>query len=176
MKNIIWGIIVIVTIFSCSQNKNAAVSPKIEIGAYYEDGYVFYILGKSDVGYIEGETHGFIVSSYDIKGKYVWGCNYVNPTALGHSLGDGKQNTFIITDDCNNLNAASVCKNGWWLPNQAELAKLYQNSYILNNLSHTYWVSENISLEQATAIDFVNKTIIHPSIYDSLYIRPIKSF
>jgi hypothetical protein len=176
MKNLVLGAIIIVIIASCSQQskKQASITPNIEIGSYFGDGYVFYLFKNGDYGYIEGEIHGYICSEDNLKA--IWGCQFVNPSYLHHLLGDGKNNTVIIKNDCNGVNSASICPNGWWLPDSVELRLLYDNRQILPNLNKEYWTSDGYNQSNATSIDFLSGINKLPLITDSLYVRPIKQF
>ncbi len=175
MKNVIWGIIVIVTIFSCSQNKkNASVIPNIEIGSVYLGGKVFYLFKNGDYGYVENEKHGFIYSNKVYKA--IWGCQYVNTSYLRHSLGDGRENTSIIKDDCSGINAASICPNRWWLPDSIELRLLYNVKSLVSAPNEEFWVSDGYNQTNSTSINFLSGTNNLPLITDSLYVLPIKQF
>jgi len=112
-----------------------------QIGDCLDDGVIFYIFQAGDVGYIEGETHGLVVS-FD-QGSRAWGCNgtdlpavpkvnsgHTHPeTKVGARIGDGEINTNGMMQDCPDDNAAAWCRDKgpeWFLPSRGELNELYK--------------------------------------------------
>jgi hypothetical protein len=115
------------------------VSPKV--GDCLADGVVFYIFQPGDAGYVNGETHGLVVSLDQSLER--WGCygtdltavpNVLSgptdlETAVGSRIGDGKTNTYGIVQDCPNGNTADWFQNKgpeWFLPSRGELNELYK--------------------------------------------------
>lgn len=94
-------------------------------------GIVAYVFEKEDIGYVEGEEHGYIMSKKSL-GIYKYGCSGKN--LIGAESDNGKQNTIDILNDCNELNiAAKICSDytvtegnkvydDWFLPSRKELS------------------------------------------------------
>jgi hypothetical protein len=53
-------------------------SGSLKVGDYYGGGVIGYIFKPGDNGYIDGQTHGIVVSIYDLynNGGNTWGCPY----------------------------------------------------------------------------------------------------
>jgi hypothetical protein len=163
----------------------------ITIGDDYGGGKVAYIFQEGDYGYVEGETHGLIVSTSNITSPThsEWGCN---GTIIGTSnaIGYGKSNTEAIVSKCPANSggsyqiAAHVCNNlvlngfnDWYLPNSGELSKIYENRALLGTFSNDYyWTSSEYASIYAyqrhfgTGVsNYSNKTIL-------FRVRPIRYF
>lgn len=132
---------------SCSSSDDE--QPEIKVGSKYKGGIVFYILQPGDPSYIEGETHGLIIRD-EIEGEYSYGCNPIpSNTAppllslkgkLSNQLGDGESNTKLIAGSCTTESAASIAlKDGWYLPNDAEIKKLILNKIAAGITSYDYY-------------------------------------
>lgn len=113
------------------------------VGDCLADGVVFYIFQPGDAGYVDGETHGLVVSLD--QGLERWGCFGTDlpsvpsvslsasptdqETVVGARIGDGETNTNEIVQDCPNGNAADWCLDKgpeWFLPSRGELNELYK--------------------------------------------------
>jgi len=133
------------------------------VGDSYAGGIVVYILESGDPGYVEGETHGFIVATCDQSTGIQWynGGN-VTTGATGQALGTGSANTTtIITVQEEGSYAAQICAaytvegySDWFLPSKDELNKLYSNSTINDGFSGFYWTSSESSYSNAWVIWF----------------------
>ncbi len=164
-------IILTTMLLSCKGND---VSPSTALNSKLNGGNVFYTLQKGDKGYIEGENHGFVYK--ELKGKYVWwGCGIgINPTYLLPTLGEGANNTALMTSLCGVYNAANACNlEGYFLPNSQEFNKLYL-SHLINNIN-TYWVSEGNG-NSGTSFRMKDNLKSTTLSKDSLYVIAIKSF
>jgi hypothetical protein len=150
------------------------------IGDFFGGGLVFYIFQPGDNGYIEGESHGFILAPHD-QGLYPWGCE---GTRLGTSRSNsGQQNTDIMIENCSGETAASICDNlvlngyeDWYLPSPSEFELAYNNLYSkgLGNFGTTnpdgfYWSSlEYIgSLDNTTHAHILNILNVLNPIWDN---------
>lgn len=130
-----------------------AVSGPLKVGDAYGGGVIGYIFQPGDNEYIEGETHGIVVSTMDIvenSGSHPqWGCRYESlnlntytATPL-HLLGYVQTN--VIVAKCKEAGiAARLCyqlvSNGysdWFLPSVQELQQVYNNRLLINSTINT---------------------------------------
>lgn len=126
------------------------------IGQTYQGGIIGYIFGYGESGYVQGETHGIIVSRKDLRAE--WGCEIFPNTST--NIGDGLLNTNQIVSQMQGCTyshnfAAKICNeldlNGysdWYLPSLDELGNIYLNLYEqTNNLGYFstdyYWTSSS---------------------------------
>jgi len=173
MKNLI-KILVLISFVSCSNDKE---SPEIKLGDEYKGGIVFYILQEGDPSYIEGETHGFIAGE-DLEGTFIWGCSNISEGSLGINLGDGENNTLLISSACPGENASSACLDiDWYLPNQEEMHKIFFNKLLLNiTNSDWYWSSSKNGYSEAIKMRFSDGSDVSAHINTMLKVKPIKKF
>ena len=111
------------------------------VGDNYLGGVVFYIFQSGDAGYVDGETHGLIVSLDEGNGE--WGCTSTDlasvpsvttiptdpETVDGARIGDGETNTDGIVQDCPSGCVADWCRDkgpDWFLPSRGEMNELYK--------------------------------------------------
>lgn len=127
-----------------------AKSP-IKRGDLYGGGVVGYVYINGDPGFVEGETHGFVVKATN-NVSLVWGCYTIElPGAESTLLGGGLQNTADIVNSCLTTGiAAHVCfymiENGfsdWVLPSKDELAKMYLNRNYIQGFQNTIYYSSS---------------------------------
>ena len=98
----------------------------MQIGDNTYGGIITYLFVFGDTGDVEGEEHGFVVSSEDI-GVSIWGCTGLT-YASGITIGTGYQNTLNILEKCTDMDcAARLCTNysgggytDWFLPSNDE--------------------------------------------------------
>ncbi len=147
---------------TCTFSHNV-ISP-INIGDFYQGGYVAYIYQVGDPGYIPCEIHGFLVAQSDFTPNTPWGCRgtFFNTSP---NIGDGMSNTIQIVNGCSETNiAARLCYNlvqngysDWCLPSRNELSKIYLNRSLLPGiLNYHYWSSTDCSVDRARTLNFVN--------------------
>ena len=168
------------------------------VGDFYGGGVVFYLLGPLDTGYVEGETHGLVVSMSDVGPSVEWGCfpddlqNVPNvpasggvPFGLGAEIGDGISNTNAILNDCPTAPAALAARSlgaGWFLPSMNELKKIEDIKGDLEavdgftDFSNAYWSSTENEDNDAWVQNFLSGTQ-----YDDLkifpyYVRAVRAF
>ncbi len=157
----------------------------IAAGDIYDGGIVGYVYVNGDPGYVEGETHGFIVKATNNSG-IVWGCHSINlPGAEDTQLGGGLQNTTDIVNSCTTTGiAAHVCyymtENGfsdWVLPSKDELNKMYINRNLINGFQSTiYYSSSEESANGAWAQSFSNGSQNSVSKSNPYNVRAIRYF
>jgi|GEM_PF-1850643 len=167
----------------------------LRIGTPYQGGKIAYIFKPGELGYIEGETTGIIVSTSDDKEPADWGCNgNVINDANNNVIGRGLQNSINILSGCKTPRiAAEKCDNfsineydDWFLPSIDELSKLFEHRAIIGGFENTlYWSSTQVNATMAKAYNFNftpvssafgGKEIVDRGKSDKLKVRSIRYF
>jgi hypothetical protein len=141
-----------------------AVRNIIAVGNNYQGGTVFYLLRPGDAGYVAGETHGLIMTTFDISTGIQWynGSNTTTgATATAIGYGNSNTNTIVSSQGAGSY-AAQACAdlsvNGysdWYLPSISELSKIFENRTLMGGYTTTYyWSSSEASSTNAYAINF----------------------
>ena len=135
--------------------------PWLMPGIFYGGGIIGYVLKPGDFGYIEGETHGLIISPYNL-GQAYWGCAGVTVGSTLSILGSGNSNTVAITNLCGSSCAAGLCYNlilngfsDWYLPSYDELDLIYQTG-VLGFTNNNYWTSTEYNFIQSYEARVIN--------------------
>lgn len=167
------------------------------IGDSYQGGKVAYILRTGDPGYVEGETHGLIVTPYDqstsikwdnsmCSGYTCWGGDIMTG-AIGMAVGTGNANTIAIVSKLGAGNyAAKLCYdlvlNGysdWYLPSKDELNELYINKAVIGGFSSfAYWSSTEYTggCAQGQAFNIYGDQFFNLSKSAAYHVRAVRSF
>ena len=174
--------------------KTAVVYKGPYSGMAYQGGIVAYIFQAEDPGYVEGETHGIIVSLDDLNGGagIPWSIgSSVTTGANGTGLGTGLSNTTtIITAHGDGTYAAKLCADytnddtgtgvydDWFLPSREELNKVYLNKVATGlTFKENYWSSTENSQLSAIYISFATGSISPNGKGDSSpNVRAIRTF
>lgn len=184
MKKILYTIMtlgVVIALFiglsSCEEPSNQRIAPNIEIGDLVDEGIVFYIYQEGDDYYVEGETHGLVVSDSTLDPK-PFGCNTVGMNDL---TDDGEYNTNLLNNSCNGSYAANTVYNlsiygydDWWLPSEYEFY-LILDVVSINDNSY-YWTSNRAIYNDAVSIRPIDGDWQAKHINTSLKILPIRRF
>ena len=172
-------------------------APELIVGMDYLGGVIVYILQYGDRGYVEGETHGFIIAKGAITddsgkkcgqffSKFSNDDQYVGGTQSG--VGWGAQNTDLLAKKLGPGSAAYFCAslslNGyrdWFLPSRDELQKVYENYELIGGLypteSQGVWSSSEGNGEQAhvRSFDGGGGAILLPKNY-GFCVKPLRKF
>lgn len=109
-----------------------------KIGDYFKGGIIFYL--------DETGQHGKIVTESNLSSKLRYGCPDV--FVYSDSPIDGEINTILITKNCGEETAASVCSglslggsDNWYLPSIFELELVYKTLFNKSSFSTGYYWS-----------------------------------
>jgi hypothetical protein len=116
-----------------------ANSTQLQVGDFYQGGYIAYILQPTDAGYDPNVQHGIIVAPND-ETAAPWGCQGVALSNTSNAVGTGSTNTLNILNGCQTLGiAARICDdlilNGysdWYLPSYDDIWFCYTNLFSSN--------------------------------------------
>ena len=171
----------------CKKDETKSTDKPLSVGDDYQGGIVAYLFKSGDSGYVEGQTHGIVVSRRDQSTSMIWGCWSTSITGADFSdLGKGDDNTKDIIAGCSSNDiAARICSNyeantytDWFLPSKDELNKLYLNKKIIQDLDNAnrYWSSTESNANEAWIQDYLDG---HQSSHGKLaaaHVRAIRNF
>jgi hypothetical protein len=136
-------------------NENNKSTVPATVGEPYQGGIVAHIYQAGEQGYIDGETHGFIMASRELFGTW--------------------NNAQKI---CDTLNINGVTH--WQLPTLNELTMIYRNIHQLGGYesgSHGVWCSYQVNQTSASVCSFDGHGAFVSLPKSSVFfIRPIKYF
>ena len=156
----------------------------LSIGDSYGGGIIFYILHPGEVGYVTGETHGYIAAPTDQSVEMKWGCWGTTVGGTYADAGSGAANTSIVADACGAGTAARLCNelvlggySDWHLPSLEELNELYLHKDAVGGFSSGYyWSSSEYTENFAWIIYFYNGGNTYDNKYTEYYVRAIRYF
>lgn len=150
--------------------QEAIVYRKLVIGLKYQGGIIADFFFPNDPGYIEGEVHGFVVSSVELSEAIQWyNGTYASTGAIQEGYGYGLTNTNAIINaqgsgnyaaklcaDYTNIDTGTGVYSDWVLPSKNELYAIYARQFTIfgyNPRAH-YWSSTESSDSTSWAIRF----------------------
>lgn len=130
----------------------------LSIGDSYQGGVVAYLFTPSDIGYVEGQAHGYLIPPIERwpAMPYTWGCD-LSPHTTGILLGTGRDNTIMIAEECSNTSASYYIKHyfrasghdDWFIPSRMEFSNIADQRVRLGLPTGEYWTSSQKDKEQA---------------------------
>ena len=156
----IFYLAILLLLFSCDKETIISPTEKIDniiyVGIDYQGGKVIYIFNKGEQGYIEGQTHGLIVSKNDQVGGV--GTNWADAVKI-----------------CTDLTLNNY--NDWRLPSISELEIIKNYSYNLN-INYMNWSSSvnPINSNEAFYFDFRENISILANKGQTFRVRAIRTF
>jgi hypothetical protein len=149
------------------------------IGEKFGGGIVFYLDST--------KVHGLIMASADQSTSAQWGFFKEQIGANGKNIGDGKQNTDMISKTSTDKGiAANICSslqlNGfgdWFLPSIEELKPMYYNfkAKALGNFSSTqYWSSSETDFNNAWMMNFGLGASTENNVVQYYCVRAVRHF
>ena len=143
------------------------------------------IVNTGKIFYIDGSAqHGLIAATSDLN-VATWGCSGTSIGSTPTAIGAGQANTTLIVNGCSDADiAARLCSNlvlngysDWFLPSRDELLELYsQKSWIGGFNSMFYWSSSEYQATSAWAITFLTGGQSWQQKWQTLGVRPIRTF
>jgi len=153
---------------------------KVNIGDYYQGGYVFYI--------DPSRSWGLCAASSELATSYQWSSTNVNITTRGTAIGTGQANTDAIIATHGANCAAYNCKQylgagytDWYLPARDELDSIYKVLVVKKGLpygtGHQKWSSTQ-NVTDATTAWFHNWSTTHGTSGKdiTLYVIPVRTW
>lgn len=139
------------------------------VGQNYNGGIIFYLNGSTG-----------LIAAPTTQGATAWGCEGTSISGTLSTQGSGQANTNLILAGCTSAGtAAKICdtlvlngKSDWYLPSEAELLLLGQQSFFLPD---NYWSSTQSSATQAKVINGITSGTSNKSDV-TINVRAIRSF
>jgi hypothetical protein len=167
---------------SYGAQKSFTTVATLEIGLFYQGGYIFYLDPT--------KKYGWVCAEKDLTGDLKWGCPTMKITgAMGSNIGQGEANTSNIMVACSDVGTAAdmsvkLISNGyddWYLPSSGELDIIYDVLHkkgIGNFKNINYWSSTQSANGDGLAVmvNFLNGTNSDNGKDMQLSVRPIREF
>lgn len=160
-------------------NQQTINTSSLVAGTSYQGGRIAYIFQSGDVGYVAGETHGFIIMNHPMGmqaayGGYNASTGYFTYSGTSSNFGTGRNNTLLLYNMAGN-NAAKYMYNvnydgynDWYIPSSAEWTKIAPNWSKLGVPYSTYQSSSEVSQQNSNVfIAYISYGWISASVSNS---------
>jgi hypothetical protein len=147
----------------------------LEVGGFYQGGYIYYIFVDGDYRYVAGETHGIIVAPDGYRGTQVWGrlsgLTTYSPGAIQIGAGYAQENMDLIngSDQADygykiimDYGTSDFPAGSWLWPTVVDLLKLRAVKNIIPGMNdpntglfaNWYWSSTEAKYGVGNLLDF----------------------
>ena len=184
---------------ACSKSKDQDPDNTLDIGDYYQGGYIVYLFQPQDPGYSSTTPHGLIAAAVDQSTTSAWITGGSTQTTKNNNtlsaIGTGYANTNYMKGQqgftggaaklCDDYSVISdgISYSDWYLPSIRELEELWRllkrESQIAPTLESYYWSSTENSDGFVKAMKWDNipsATIINTTKSRFYRIRAFRSF
>jgi hypothetical protein len=147
-------------------NERVVTTSSLVAGTSYLGGKIAYIFQSGDLGYVAGETHGFIIMNHAMGMQAAFG-GYNPSTGYSYSgtsmnFGTGRNNTLLLYNMTGNNASKYVYNvnydgyNDWYIPSYYEWNKIGPNWTSLGLPYGNYQCSSEVSRENSAVFSVYN--------------------
>ncbi len=180
MKNYSLLMLPLLAVLAWGCKKEKEPENPIEIGKFYQGGYIFYIDASGQ--------HGMVMAGPEIEQNLQWGCPNIRfnlETPQSKAFGRGNANTQLIVSFCNTQNIATrFCYelvyagyDDWFLPNSNECDSAFEKLQPIPQvkIQNTWYWSSNEYSGVGMAKQYPNQSAGTPKTSLDL-VRPVRNF